>query len=88
MLLEEKERLRRVYGLKSIGVFGSYARGENTATSDLDLLVEFERPIGLLKFIRLEQELSDALGVKVEMVTKKALKPRIGDIVLKEVVQV
>lgn len=78
--------LRDRYGVISLGVFGSYVRGEQTANSDLDLLVEFDhRPMTLLQFIALEYELSDRLQIKVDLVEKGALKPNIGDRILQEV---
>ena len=83
-----KDELRQEYGLKEIGVFGSYVRGVQRADSDLDILIEFEKPVGFVKFMRLEKRLSDLLGVKVEMVTKKALKPFIGKRILQEVIYV
>jgi predicted nucleotidyltransferase len=81
--------LRERYGVQWLGVFGSFARGEQHGESDLDLLVEFDdRPLSLFQFIALEDELSDALGVKVDLVEKSALKPAIGRHVLAEVVPV
>ena len=78
--------LRERYGVTSLGVFGSYVRGEQRTRSDLDILVEFdERPLTLLQFIALENELSDQLGVKVDLVEKCALKPVIGRRILQEV---
>jgi predicted nucleotidyltransferase len=76
------------YGVRRLGVFGSYARGEATPRSDLDLLVEFSTPPGLLRFVELERYLSRLLGVQVELVTPKALKPHIGKRVLQELVEV
>jgi predicted nucleotidyltransferase len=55
--------LKEKYGVKSLGVFGSYVRGENRPRSDLDLLVEFDRAPTLFQFIRLERYLSNVLGV-------------------------
>jgi predicted nucleotidyltransferase len=86
-----KDELRKEYGLKEIGVFGSYVRGAQRADSDLDILdilIEFEKPVGFVKFLRLENRLSELLGVRVEMVTKKALKPFIGKRILQEVIYV
>ena len=81
--------LRRQYGVRSLGIFGSYGRGDQHAGSDLDLLVEFdERPLTHLQFIGLENYLSDLLGVKVDLVEKDALKPAIGRRILKEVVPI
>jgi predicted nucleotidyltransferase len=61
-------------------------RGEAVGTSDLDVLVSFEEPISLLKFIALEEHLSECLGMKVDLVMKSALKPNIGKNILREVV--
>ncbi len=81
--------LRVRYGVRSLGVFGSYVRGEQGAGSDLDLLVEFDdRPLSLFDFVRLENEVGDALNLKVDLVEKRALKPYIGQRILAEVVTV
>lgn len=80
--------LRERYGVRTLALFGSYARGEAGPASDLDLLVEFERVPGLFTYIELEQCLSDLLGVKVDLVMKDALKPAIGQRILKELVPV
>jgi len=85
LLQKNKSKFREQYGLKDIGIFGSYVRGEQVAESDLDILVELEKPIGFVKFMRLENALSQLLGVRVEIVTKKALKPHIGKRILEEV---
>ena len=79
--------LRDRYGVISLGVFGSYVRGEQTPDSDLDLLVEFDPAVrfGLLTYCELEHTLSDRLAVKVDLVMKTALKPRIGERILQEV---
>ncbi len=57
-----------------IGIFGSYARSENRSDSDLDILIQLKESIGLLKLVALEQQLSDSLGVKVDLVTEGAVK--------------
>ncbi|MFY1112289.1 MAG: nucleotidyltransferase family protein [Methanosarcinaceae archaeon] len=87
-LQEMLPELKKKYPIKYMGVFGSYIRGEQSASSDLDILVEFNGSITLLGYARLENELSDKLGVKVDLVSKTALKPRIGKHVLSEVVEV
>jgi predicted nucleotidyltransferase len=86
-LNEALPELKKNYGITQIGVFGSYVRGEQTPDSDLDLLVEFDRDrrFGLLTFCELENRLSDRLGVKVDLVMKTGLKPRIGERILAEV---
>ncbi len=85
VLQAHKEELRKRYGVKRIGVFGSYSRGEQREDSDVDVLVEFEKPVGLIDFVRLREYLESLLGVKVDLVTKRALKKRIKERVLQEV---
>src|SRR3990172_4449808 len=85
VIQRHKEDLRKKYGVKEIGIFGSYVKGDQSEGSDLDILVELEKPIGFVKFIRLENDFSHLLGVKVDLVTKNALKPYIGKQILKEV---
>lgn len=90
-----KERLRQVipllaerYQVQSLGLFGSYVRHEQGSHSDLDVLVTFYATPGLLKFIALENYLTDLWGIKVDLVMKDALKPAIGKFILKEVTTV
>lgn len=80
--------LRERFGVRTLALFGSYARGEAGEESDLDLLVEFERVPGLIAFVELEQYLGDLLEVKVDLVLKDALRPAIGQRILKELVPV
>jgi predicted nucleotidyltransferase len=89
-LAEHKEELRQKYKVKEIGIFGSYVRGEQEKQSDIDILVEFEETadLSLLDFIGIENYLSDFLGIKVDLVEKHTLKPRIGKHVLEEVVNI
>lgn len=84
IISEHKQKLRDVYGVDRIGFFGSYVREKQLEKSDIDILVEFEKPIGFIKFMRLEKYLSDLLGVKVDLVTRKALKPHVGKRILQE----
>ena len=79
--------LRRRYPIASLAVFGSWARGDQRAASDLDLLVEFDGPIGW-QVVTLEDELSERLGVKVDLVPRRALRPHIGARVLAEAMPV
>src|SRR4030065_1648819 len=83
-----KPTLRGEFKVKTIGVFGSYVRGEQKRGSDVDILVEFEEDaeIGFFKFLDLEEFLSRKLGVKVDLVTKNALKPYIGKCILRVVI--
>jgi uncharacterized protein len=85
ILREQLTFLEEKYQVESLGVFGSYVRGSQRDDSDLDLLVTFREPPSLLKYIELENYLSDLLGVKVDLVLKDGLKPRIGARVLHEV---
>ena len=80
--------LAKQYHVESLGIFGSYVRNEQEADSDLDLLVTFSKTPGLLRFIELENHISDLLNVKVDLVMKDALKPNTGKHILREVVPV
>jgi len=62
-----------------IGIFGSRARGDDRPDSDLDLLVDFRKPKSLLTLVSIEQELSDTLGIKVDLLTEKAISPHLID---------
>jgi uncharacterized protein len=79
-----KRQLADDYHVSTIGIFGSYVSGLSSENSDIDILVEFEKPVGFVKFIRLENYLSNLIGVKVDLVTKKALKPYMGQNILRE----
>ncbi|HJU15088.1 MAG TPA: nucleotidyltransferase family protein [Stellaceae bacterium] len=70
--------LKRCWPIGSLAVFGSVARGEASAASDLDVLVEFAHPVGLSEFLSLEDALSALVGLRVDLVTRQALKPYIG----------
>ena len=80
--------LQQSYQVAQVGIFGSYVRGEQTATSDLDILVEFNpnARVGLVTFCELENYLSETLNLKVDLVMKAGLKPNIGDRILQEVI--
>lgn len=75
------------YGVSAISLFGSVARGEATEESDIDLLVEFSQPIGLLQFVELKRLLQEFLGRPVDLVTPKSLKPQLRDRILKEAIR-
>ena len=87
-LRQHLPELRERFGVETLGVFGSYVRGEEQEDSDLDMLVEFSRTTNLFDFVELKLHLSDVLGVEVDLVMKKALKPNIGKNILAEVVPV
>jgi predicted nucleotidyltransferase len=83
-----KPTLKKRYQVETLGIFGSYTRGEQTKKSDIDILVEFSEDahIGFFKFLELEELLTQKLEVKVDLVTKNALKPRMKDQILKETI--
>ncbi|MBI5557974.1 MAG: nucleotidyltransferase family protein [Deltaproteobacteria bacterium] len=81
-------RLQREYAVRSLGLFGSYIRGEQKSGSDLDILVEFAEAPGMFRFLDLERELTRLLGVRVDLVQKEALKPAIGKRILREVLTI
>ena len=81
-----KPLLKERFKVKRIGIFGSYLRREAKKRSDLDVLVEFSEPIGFFQFIQLEDFLSQELGIKVDLVLRKALKPLIRESILKETI--
>lgn len=80
----EPDLLRR-YPIRALGVFGSYARGEQREASDLDVLVETDEGMTLPDYVGLQMELSDSLGLKVDLADKAALRRRIGRRILAEV---
>lgn len=80
--------LRQRYGVKSLGVFGSYVHGKPGKRSDLDVLVEFARVPTLFDLAALQRDMSDLLGVKVDLVMKSTLKPAIGQCILTEVIYI
>lgn len=73
-LKSHKDRLSSKYGLSNIAIFGSYGRGQQTADSDIDILVDFKQPIGI-EFIDLAEELERLLKIKVDLVSKNGVKP-------------
>lgn len=84
ILKSQKQLLKEKFQVKKIGVFGSFARGEESKDSDIDILVEFYGPIGW-EFFDLRDYLKDILRREVDLVTKKALKPQIKTVILNEV---
>jgi len=87
-LKETESLLKSKYGVERIGIFGSVVRNEQTEESDVDLLVEFRETPSLVKYMQLKFFLEDVLGKRVDLVVEGALKPRIRDKVLEEVVYV
>jgi predicted nucleotidyltransferase len=87
-LEELKPTLREKFEVETIGVFGSYSRNQQTKKSDVDVLVGFseEAHVGFFKFLDLEEFLTKRLGVKVDLVTRDALKPSMKEQILRETV--
>ena len=88
ILQQSMPEIENRYKVKSLGIFGSYVRGDVKRSSDLDILVEFHQAPSLLEFIRMEDDLSSKLGIKVDLVMKNSLKPHLGRRILAEVVPV
>ena len=75
-------------GVQSLALFGSTVRGAATPSSDIDLLVDFERPVGLFAFVGIQQRLTEILGRQVDLVPRDGLKPGLRDAILTEAVPV
>ena len=86
IIKKHRKKIVKLYKIKEIGIFGSYIRGEQSKTSDVDILVEFEEIPDLFKDFELERYLEELLEVKVDLVRKKAIRDELRDIILKEVV--
>lgn len=87
-LRERRSLLTERYAVRSLALFGSVARDEATADSDIDLLVEFDRPVGLFELFALQDELEALLGCSVDLGTVQSLKPRIREKILEEAIDV
>ncbi len=83
-LLTKQKRNLRKFGVRSLSLFGSTARNQARGNSDVDLLVEFDRPVGLFEFARLKLYLEQVLGRTVDLVTPEALRKELRDIILKD----
>jgi len=86
--LKKKKSTLNEFGVRSMALFGSFARGEAKRTSDIDILVEFDRPVGLFEFARLKLYLEEMLGRKVDLVTPEALRKEMRDEILREALRV
>jgi predicted nucleotidyltransferase len=87
ILLKHKSGLRERFKVKEIGIFGSYARNEQTEDSDVDILVEFEEPVGLL-FVHLANFLEEILQCRVDLVTKEGIKPNRRKYIMEDLIYV
>jgi len=76
------------YNAKMVGIFGSYARNEQTKESDLDVLIDFDSKINLLDIIGLEQELSELLGIKVDLVTLKSVNKKLETYINQDIIRI
>lgn len=87
-LKEIKPVLCKDYYIKNLGLFGSYVRGENSETSDIDVLIEYDetKPFSLFTLIGLEHFLTEFFGIKVDLVNKKSIKPALKENILNEVI--
>jgi predicted nucleotidyltransferase len=84
--LRNGRSLLDAFGIARLSLFGSFARDESRDDSDVDLLVEFNRPIGLFEFVRLQRQLGELVGHHVDLVTAAALKPQLRVRILDEAV--
>ena len=78
--------LEEEFKVKTVAIFGSYARGENTQESDLDVIVEFSSPVSLLHVVKVQNYLSDLLGMKVDLVPKENIRKELKEKILQEAV--
>jgi len=89
-LRQKRDRILQIaslYGAKDLRIFGSIARNEQNESSDIDLLVKMEKGTTLLKHISLVHALEEELGTKVDVVSENAIKGRIKENILREVIQ-
>ncbi|MHA1292510.1 MAG: nucleotidyltransferase family protein [Promethearchaeota archaeon] len=87
ILKKHKEHLKKKYFVEKIGIFGSFSKGKETIESDVDILVEFNGPIGW-DFVELKEYLENIIGRKVDLVSVKALKPQLKADILSEVIYI
>jgi predicted nucleotidyltransferase len=89
ILVEQRDELREKFGVKSLALFGSVARDETNDTSDVDLLIEFDRPITLFDLVAVQQRLENALGgTRVDIVMRDAIFPAIREDILEDAIHV
>ena len=88
ILKEKNAELARQFGVKTLALFGSVARNEATATSDVDLLVEFNRPVGYFGLVALQDFLEKLLGCSVDLGTPDSLKPYLKESIMGELIRV
>lgn len=86
ILREEMPYVKEHFHVSEIALFGSYARDEADAESDIDILMAFSKTPGMISFMKLEHYLTERFGVKVDLFLKNALRPNIGKYVLREAI--
>ena len=86
VLRECQEKLEHDYGVRAVGIFGSWVRGEQSPSSDLDVLVEIIRAISLLELVGAEIYLSEKLGMKVDVVPRRSLREELRETILRETI--
>lgn len=86
-LLKSRKRQLKKYGIHSLSVFGSVARGQARENSDVDILVDFEKPVGLFEYARLKMYLEGVLGREVDLVTPEALRKELREDILREAIR-
>jgi predicted nucleotidyltransferase len=86
-LLKSHKRQLKKYGIHSLSVFGSVARGQARKNSDVDILVDFEKPVGLFEYARLKMYLEGVLGREVDLVTPEALRKELREEILREAIR-
>jgi len=86
-LLKSHKRQLKKYGIHSLSIFGSVARDQARKNSDIDILVDFEKPVGLFAYARLKLYLEDVLGREVDLVTPEALRKELREDILREAIR-
>ena len=81
-------RILKKYGVKKAGIFGSYARGEQKKRSDIDILAQIPKSVNLYDFIGIKQDLEEALGKKVDLVTYRSIRPELKQKILSDEVEI
>jgi len=88
ILRHAKPNLKKKYQLRSLALFGSYSRGDNTGDSDVDILVEFEQPISGLRFVQLADDIESCIGLSADVVPADGVKPRYLGVIQKDLIYV
>ena len=86
-LLKSHRRQLKKYGIHSLSIFGSVARNQARKNSDVDILVDFKKPVGLFEYARLKMYLEDVLGREVDLVTPEALRKELREDILREAIR-